>query len=83
MVSFSDAIARGALGSCKIINLGRNRIGDAGLTALADAVRSGAMAALELVAVFDNPGDISPVKVACDARGIKCPSNVQELMSMV
>ena len=54
------------------LGLERNQIGDAGLTALAKAVESGALASLNTLYVDDGPlGTEHPaLKVACDARGI-------------
>ena len=45
-----------------------NKIGDAGLTALAKAVESGALASLETLAV--NNVKHPALKAACQARGI-------------
>ena len=45
-----------------------NKIGDAGLTALAKAVESGALASLEYVDLDGNPGNPEPVKQAMRAR---------------
>ena len=46
------------------LNLYNNQIGDAGLTALAKAVESGALASLEMVELSGNPGDSAPVDKA-------------------
>ena len=45
-----------------------NNIGDAGLTALAKAVESGALASLETLVVDDE--EHPALKAACQARGI-------------
>ena len=45
-----------------------NNIGDAGLTALAKAVESGALASLRTLVVDDE--EHSALKAACQARGI-------------
>ena len=50
------------------LNLQRNKIGDAGLTALAKAVESGALASLERVVLGGNPGDSAPVNKALRER---------------
>ena len=45
-----------------------NKIGDAGLTALAKAVESGALASLETIWLHENPGDSAPVHKALEER---------------
>ena len=57
------------------LSLYGNKIGDAGLTALAEVVESGALASLKTLYVDDGPlGTEHPaLKVACDARGINLP----------
>ena len=54
-------------------NLCNNQIGDAGVTALANACASGSMASLESLYMDDGPlGTEHPgLKTACEARGIK------------
>ena len=50
------------------LRLSDNKIGDAGLTALAKAVESGALASLERVVLDGNPGDSAPVDKALRER---------------
>ena len=52
----------------QFLNLQNNQIADAGLTAFAKAVESGALASLGTLYV-DNP-EHSALKAACEARGI-------------
>ena len=51
------------------LGLGGNQIGDAGLTALAKAVESGALAQLKNLLVSDE--EHPALKAACQARGIE------------
>ena len=55
------------------LDLEGNQIGDAGLTALAKAVESGALASLKTLEVDDGPlGTEHPaLNAACKARGIE------------
>ena len=49
--------------------LGENKIGDAGVTALANACASGSLAKLKDVPLFGNPGNSEPVdKVLRDRK---------------
>ena len=59
----------------QVLALHQNQIGDAGLSALAEAVGKGALASLKTLYVDDGPlGTEHPaLKVACDARGINLP----------
>ena len=54
------------------LNLYENQIGDAGVTALANACASGSMASLETLYMDDGPlGSEHPgLEAACEARGI-------------
>ena len=70
--AFSDVIANGALPKLERLWLRGNKIGDAGTTALAGAITSGALGVLKVVFVQLIPGDLLPVKEACEARGITC-----------
>ena len=72
MKVFSTAISSGALGLCTSINLGFNNIGDVGMQAFSDAIRSGALPKSKSVYVSGNPGNADPLKAACKSRGIKC-----------
>ena len=55
------------------LNLNTNKIGDPGITALADALGKGALASLEKLRVDDGPlGTEHPaLKDACEALGIE------------
>lgn len=72
MVSFSDAIAMGALGSLAQLWLSRNRIGDEGMQAFSLAIATGVLTSLQTVYVFGNPGNAAALKEACNSRGIEC-----------
>ena len=63
---------KGSLANLEEINLYYNEVGDAGMTALSEAIDKGSLAALQLVSLDGNPGNAQPVKAACDARGITC-----------
>lgn len=67
----------------KYLNLEKCGLQYSDAQVIAEAIVSGSMAALELAAVYGNPGDMSPVKVACDACGIKCPSNEEEFLEFL
>ena len=49
-----------------------NQIGDVGVTAFADACARGALASLEELTIWENPGNTAALKEACKKRGIKC-----------
>ena len=53
------------------LRLSDNKIGDAGLTALAKAVESGALASLEKLFVPDGCENNPQLKAACSQRGIE------------
>ena len=50
------------------LSLSENKIGNAGLTALAKAVESGALASLETIWLHENLGDSAPVHKALEER---------------
>ena len=54
------------------LNLSDNQIGDAGVTALANACAGGAMASLQTLVMDDGPlgVDHPKLKAACQERGI-------------
>jgi hypothetical protein len=77
-----EALANGALPHCLKLSIqDSNQIGDAGITALAQAIKpvsdggSGAMASLKVLYVSDGPlGTEHPaLKAACVSRGIRLP----------
>ena len=57
------------------LDLGSNKIGDTGITALADVLGKGALASLEQLYVDYGPLGIEhpALKAACEARGIELP----------
>ena len=85
LVAFSAAIAGGATGKLTALLLHENRIGDAGMRSFSHAISNGALAALTNVWMFDNPGDVQLVKVACGERdrGLKCPGSLDDAMPIV
>ena len=52
----------------QLLDLGGNKIGNAGITALATSLGSGALASLETLVVDDE--EHPALKAACQARGI-------------
>ena len=72
MKAFASAIAKGALAALQVIMLTENNIGDKGMKALSTAISSGALPKHATVYVGGNPGNKAGVKVACNARGIRC-----------
>ena len=59
----------GALAKCTYINLGVNQVGDAGLSALAGALSSGALPALRILGLGNNNiGDVG-LQAFADALG--------------
>ena len=70
-----SGLARGALANCQSIDLDQNQIGDAGMQAFSEAIRSGALPSLQTLSVDDGPlGTEHPqLKAACEARGIELP----------
>jgi hypothetical protein len=61
-------ISKGALANCIVLNLHSNKIGDDGMKAFSAAISSGALPALEKVALLGNPGDDAPVLKALADR---------------
>ena len=53
----------------KTLGLSNNQIGEAGMVALASAVRGGALPSSEEIYLGDNPGSAAPVKEAAAQRG--------------
>lgn len=69
LTAFAQACrASGALGSCTFVDLGANDIGDVGMQPFCDAIRSGALPALQNVYLGANPGDDVPVEKALADR---------------
>ena len=54
------------------VDLGSDQIGDEGMKTFSAALASGAMAKLETLYVFGNPGNAATVEEVCEARGISC-----------
>ena len=63
MKAFANAIASGALGALKVLNLESNKIGIAGISAFSDAIAGGALGELERTNLWGNPGSHAPVNV--------------------
>jgi hypothetical protein len=53
------------------LTFSQNAIGDAGLISFAEAIRSGALPKLRVLAVDNNPGNTACVKEACESRKIE------------
>ena len=73
MISFTDALGKGALPQLEKLSLGSNKIGDSGLSAFAKVLTpgpsgKGALASLEMISV-DNTSHPQLV-AACQPRGI-------------
>ena len=76
MTAFADAIKpnskkpSGAMGALSTLSLDNNHIGEEGMASFADALANGSLGVLKVLYVKLNPGDLLPVKEACEARGI-------------
>ncbi len=68
MISFAEAVRSGSLAALTRLELDRNQIGDAGLSAFSSAIAMGALPKLEFLSVWGNPGNTAGVKEACESR---------------
>ena len=74
--ALSRVLASGALRQLHTLELGGNAVGDAGMCALADAIRSGGMPLLIEVDLHANPASDGPVQAAlADAIASRSPVN--------
>ena len=67
MSTFSRAVSKGALASLKILDLGSNKIGDPGTTALADALGKGALPKCTSILMVGNPASDAARQAVKDA----------------
>ena len=63
-----NSAAKGALDKLTYLDLGSNKIGDAGLQAFADALGKGALDKIKSIRLFGNPGNSALVENALERR---------------
>ena len=68
LAALVGALGKGALASCKKLDLAYNRIRDAGLSAFAEAVGKGALPKCTYINLGGNPGSSAPVEKALRER---------------
>ena len=67
--ALATLLEAGAMPKLETLGLDRNQIGEAGMAALASAIRGGALPSCKEIYLFGNPGSAAPVKEAAAQRG--------------